>query len=51
MPIVVGVGVLALTTLIIARVFFFGKKKKAPITLNDPAVKYHLKLVDKEVGF
>ncbi len=49
MPIIVGIGVIAVTTLVIARVVLFGRKKKAPITLKDPAVKYHLKLVDKEV--
>ena len=48
-PVVVGVVVVA-TTAILAKVFLFGKKKKGPVTLKDPMVKYPLKLVDKEVS-
>eukprot|EP00914_Ancora_sagittata_P013532 GHVO01026650.1.p1 GENE.GHVO01026650.1~~GHVO01026650.1.p1 ORF type:complete len:306 (+),score=56.79 GHVO01026650.1:27-944(+) len=46
-PILVGVGVVAMTA-VLAKVFFFGKKKKAPVALKDPMVKYPLKLIDKE---
>jgi cytochrome-b5 reductase len=48
-PILIGVGVVAVTA-ILAKMFLFGnKKKKALITLKDPMIKYPLKLVDKEV--
>lgn len=50
-PVLIGVGVVAVTA-ILAKVFFFGKKKsKAPVTLKDPMVKVPLKLIDKEVSF
>jgi cytochrome-b5 reductase len=46
---VIGVGVIALTS-VLAKIFLFGnKKKKAPITLEDPNLKYPLKLIDREV--
>lgn len=45
-PILVGVGVVVVTA-VLAKMFVFGKKKKPPVTLEDPAVKYKLKLVDK----
>ena len=49
-PVVVGTAVVAVTA-VLAKVFLFGdKKKKAPVTLQDPTVKYPLKLIDKEVG-
>ncbi len=48
-PVVVGVGVVVITA-VLAKIFLFGnKKKKPPVTLKDPTVKYPLKLVDKEV--
>jgi len=48
-PVVVGVVVIAVTA-VLAKVFLFGnKKKKSPVTLVDPQIKYPLKLVDKEV--
>ena len=43
----VGVVVVAVTA-VIAKMSM-SKKKKAPITLKDPEIKYPLKLVDKEV--
>lgn len=43
-----GVGVIAITA-VLAKMFLFGKKKKSnPVTLQDPNIKYALKLVDKE---
>jgi cytochrome-b5 reductase len=46
---VIGVGIIALTS-VLAKIFLFGnKKKKAPITLEDPNLKYPLKLIDREV--
>jgi hypothetical protein len=48
-PILIGVGVVAVTA-VLAKVFIFGKKKKAPVTLQDPMVKYPLELVDKIVS-
>jgi hypothetical protein len=50
-PVLIGVGVVAVTA-ILAKMFLFGNKKKAksPITLQDPNIKYPLKLVDKEVN-
>jgi len=47
-PVLVGVGVIAVTA-VLAKMFLGGKKKKAPVTLKDPNIKYPLKLVDKEV--
>jgi len=47
-PILVGVGIVAMTA-VLAKFFLFGKKKKPPVALKDPNVKYPLKLVDKEV--
>lgn len=42
--------VVVAATAILAKMFLFGKKKKkGPVTLKDPMVKYPLKLVDKEV--
>lgn len=46
-PILVGAAVVAVTA-VLAKMFLFGKKKKAPVTLQDPAVKYPLKLIDRE---
>ncbi|ESO97296.1 hypothetical protein LOTGIDRAFT_214125 [Lottia gigantea] len=46
-PVVVGVAVVAVTA-VLAKIFLFGKKKSAKITLKDPNVKVPLKLVDKE---
>ncbi|XP_062568225.1 NADH-cytochrome b5 reductase 3-like isoform X2 [Saccostrea cucullata] len=48
-PVLIGVGVVAVTA-VLAKMFLFGNKKKAksPITLQDPNTKYPLKLVDKE---
>ncbi|XP_069133885.1 NADH-cytochrome b5 reductase 3-like isoform X2 [Argopecten irradians] len=46
-PVVIGIGVVAVTA-ILAKVFLFGKKKKALVTLEDPNTKYSLKLIDKE---
>ena len=38
-------------TAVLAKMFLFGdKKKKAPVTLQDPTVKYPLKLIDREVS-
>lgn len=48
LPILVGVAVVGVTA-ILAKIFLFGKKKKAPVALQDPNVKYKFKLVDKEV--
>lgn len=50
LPVIVGVAVVAITTFVLAKMFLF-RKKKAPVTLQDPAVKYSLKLVDKEVNW
>lgn len=50
LPVIVGVAVVAITTVVFAKMFLF-RKKKAPVTLQDPAVKYSLKLVDKEVNW
>ncbi|KAK2188207.1 hypothetical protein NP493_140g03076 [Ridgeia piscesae] len=47
-PLLVGVAAVAVTTAVLAKIFLFGRKK-APITLKDPNIKYPLKLVDKEV--
>ncbi|OWF37344.1 NADH-cytochrome b5 reductase 3-like isoform X2 [Mizuhopecten yessoensis] len=46
-PVVIGVGVVAVTA-ILAKIFLFGKKKKPLVTLEDPNTKYSLKLIDKE---
>ena len=47
----VGVGVVAITA-VLAKIFMSkDKKKKGPVTLVDPNIKYPLKLVDKEVRF
>lgn len=47
-PVLVGSVVVAVTA-VMAKVFLFGdKKKKCPITLQDPTVKYPLKLIDRE---
>lgn len=47
-PILVGTAVVAVTA-VLAKMFLFGnKKKKAPVTLQDPTVKYPLKLIDRE---
>ena len=47
-PLLVGVAAVAVTTAVLAKIFLFGRKK-APVTLKDPSIKYPLKLVDKEV--
>ena len=45
-----GTAVVAVTA-VLAKMFLFGnKKKKAPVTLQDPTVKYPLKLIDREVS-
>lgn len=48
-PIVVGVGVVAVTA-VLAKIFLFGKKKKKspPVTLQGPDAKVPLKLIDRE---
>ncbi|KAL4224696.1 NADH-cytochrome b5 reductase 3 [Mactra antiquata] len=47
-PVLVGTTVVAATA-VLAKVFLFGdKKKKNPVTLQDPNVKYPLKLIDRE---
>jgi cytochrome-b5 reductase len=46
-PVLAGVGVVAMTA-ILAKMFLFNKKKKTPITLEDPMMKYPLNLVDNE---
>ncbi|XP_055998028.1 NADH-cytochrome b5 reductase 3-like isoform X1 [Ostrea edulis] len=48
-PVLIGVGLVAVTA-VLAKIFLFGNKKKAksPVTLQDPNIKYPLKLVDKE---
>jgi len=49
LPVLVGVGVVAITA-VLAKVFLFsGKKKQSPVTLKDSSIKYPLKLIDKEV--
>ena len=49
-PILVGTAVVAVTA-VLAKMFLFGnKKKKAPVALQDPTVKYPLKLIDREVS-
>jgi len=45
-PVVVGAVVVIVSAIVVK--FVFGGKKKAPVTLKDPAIKYPLKLVDKE---
>ncbi|XP_013382585.1 NADH-cytochrome b5 reductase 3 isoform X2 [Lingula anatina] len=48
-PVLIGLGVVAVTA-VLAKVFLFSdKKKKAPVTLENPEVKYKLKLIDKEI--
>ncbi|CAH1787558.1 unnamed protein product, partial [Owenia fusiformis] len=50
-PILVGVAAVAVTA-VLAKMFLFSKKKsksKHPVTLQDPNVKYSLKLIDREV--
>lgn len=47
MPVIIGIAVVGVTA-IMAKIFLFGKKKKQPITLKDPNIKYPLKLVDRE---
>ncbi|KAL5007086.1 hypothetical protein ScPMuIL_015892 [Solemya velum] len=47
-PVLIGLGVVAVTA-VLAKVFLFGeKKKKSPVTLENPETKYPLKLIDKE---
>ncbi|XP_052269967.1 NADH-cytochrome b5 reductase 3-like isoform X2 [Dreissena polymorpha] len=47
-PVLVGTVVVGATA-VLAKLFLFGdKKKKAPVTLQDPTVKYPLKLIDRE---
>lgn len=46
-PIVVGVGVVTATA-VLAKLFLFKGSKKKPITLENPTLKYPLKLIDKE---
>jgi len=46
LPVVVGLGVVGVSALLVTMFIF--KKKKAPITLKESAVKYPLRLVDKE---
>uniref|UniRef100_T1J8N4 NADH-cytochrome b5 reductase n=1 Tax=Strigamia maritima TaxID=126957 RepID=T1J8N4_STRMM len=46
-PIVVGVAVVVVTA-VVAKIFL-SRPKGGPVTLQDPNVKYSLKLVDKEV--
>jgi len=48
MPLLVGVGVVAISA-IIAKILLDNKKKTKKITLLDPNVKYPLKLIDKVV--
>ncbi|XP_060564956.1 NADH-cytochrome b5 reductase 3-like [Ruditapes philippinarum] len=49
-PVLVGTAIVA-TTAVVAKMFLFGdKKKKNPVTLQDPTVKYPLKLIDREVN-
>ena len=44
-------GAVVAVTAVLAKMFLFGdKKKKAPVTLQDPTVKYPLKLIDREVS-
>ncbi|KAL7633688.1 UNVERIFIED_CONTAM: hypothetical protein RMT77_015642 [Armadillidium vulgare] len=45
-PIIIGFGVIVMTG-IIAKLFL-GRKKRPPITLKDPTVKYSLELIEKE---
>lgn len=45
----VGIGVASVVTAVIAYIFWSKKKSKAPITLQNPEVKYPLKLVGKEI--
>lgn len=46
-PVLIGAGVVAVTTIIVVKLIF-GGKKKSPVTLKDASVKYPLRLVDKE---
>ncbi|KAL8594870.1 NADH-cytochrome b5 reductase 2 [Nucella lapillus] len=47
-PVLIGIVVVGATA-ILAKIFLFGdRKKKSPVTLTDPTVKYPLKLVDRE---
>jgi cytochrome-b5 reductase len=48
-PVIVGVGVVAVTAILAKMFLFKEKKKKKEITLKDPNIKYPLKLVDKEI--
>lgn len=47
---VVTVGVVLATTAgVVLGYYFLGRKKKPLVTLQDPSVKYPLRLIDKEV--
>jgi len=48
-PVIVGVGVVAITAILAKMFLFKDKKKKKEVTLKDPQIKYPLKLVDKEI--
>ena len=52
LPVAAGVAVVGATA-ILAKIFLFGGKgkKKSPVALIDPTVKYPLKLIDREVSF
>ncbi|XP_041367870.1 NADH-cytochrome b5 reductase 3-like [Gigantopelta aegis] len=48
-PVGVGIAVVCMTA-VLAKIFLFGdKKKKHPVTLKDPSMKYPLRLIDKEI--
>lgn len=46
-PVVIGAGVVTVTA-VLAKLFLFKGSKKKAITLEEPNVKYPLKLIDKE---
>ncbi|KAJ9578056.1 hypothetical protein L9F63_025080, partial [Diploptera punctata] len=49
LPVLIGVGVVVITTAIVAKLYFFKKKTKSGIiTLKDPTAKYALPLIEKE---
>jgi len=50
LPVIIGVAVVVVTVVagVAVKYFLCRRKKKAPVTLVDPNVKYALKLVEKE---
>ncbi|KAG1666334.1 NADH-cytochrome b5 reductase 3 [Nymphon striatum] len=47
LPVCIGLGVITVTATLFK--FLSGKKKKSPVTLQNPEVKYQLELIDKQI--